>query len=153
MADLSPTGAWWCSLTFAPAGRHGTAGEHRVRIDAGATNRSWVAVSTMLRVSSTRGILVRRFSPMARLHPSDIPEEFARFAEAQVAAGRFASVAEVLLASKEALEQPEAYENGVKALRAAGEEGLESLRVHGLQLESDEDFDAFMAEAEAEALR
>jgi Arc/MetJ-type ribon-helix-helix transcriptional regulator len=90
---------------------------------------------------------------MARLHPSDIPEEFARFAEAQVAAGRFASVADVLLASKEALEQREAYEQRVKALRAAGDEGLESFRMHGPQLESDEEFDAFMDEAEADALR
>jgi Arc/MetJ-type ribon-helix-helix transcriptional regulator len=90
---------------------------------------------------------------MARLHPSDIPEEFARFAEAQVAAGRFASVAEVMLASKEALEQREAYESRVEALRAAGEEGLESLRLHGRQLESDEEFDAFLDEAEADALR
>lgn len=46
---------------------------------------------------------------MSRIRPSEIPEEFARFAEAQVATGRFASIAEVLLASKEALEQREAY--------------------------------------------
>jgi hypothetical protein len=37
------------------------------------------------------------------IDPSDIPEEVARFAEAQVAAGRFASVGDVLLAGVEAL--------------------------------------------------
>lgn len=91
---------------------------------------------------------------MARtISPSEIPEEVARFAEAQVTAGRFACIADVLLASKEALEQREAYEDRVQALRRAGEEGLASLHAHGPQLESDDDFDAFMDEAEAEALR
>lgn len=87
------------------------------------------------------------------ISPSEIPEEVARFAEAQVATGRFASIAEVFLASKEALEQREAYEERVQALRRAGEEGLASLREHGPQLESDEEFEAFMDQAEAEALR
>lgn len=91
---------------------------------------------------------------MARtITPSEIPEEVARFAEAQVAAGRFASVGEVLIASKEALEERDAYEARVAALRRAGEEGLASLRDHGPQLESDEEFEAFMDDAEAEALR
>jgi Arc/MetJ-type ribon-helix-helix transcriptional regulator len=71
----------------------------------------------------------------------------------EVAAGRFTSVAEVLLAGKEALEQREAYEDRVEALRRAGEEGLASLCEHAPQLESDEAFEAFMDEAEAEALR
>lgn len=70
-----------------------------------------------------------------------------------MAAGRFASIAEVLLASKEALEEREAYEDRVEELRRAGEEGLASLREHGPQLDSDDEFEAFMAEAEAEALR
>jgi Arc/MetJ-type ribon-helix-helix transcriptional regulator len=87
------------------------------------------------------------------ISPSEIPEEVARFVEAQVATGRFASVADVLLASKEALEQREAYEDRLQALRRAGEEGLASLAEHGPQLETDEEFDAFMDEAEAEALR
>jgi Arc/MetJ-type ribon-helix-helix transcriptional regulator len=39
------------------------------------------------------------------IDPGEIPEEVARFAEAQVAAGRFASVADVLLAGVEALEE------------------------------------------------
>lgn len=91
---------------------------------------------------------------MARsIDPREIPEEVARFAEAQIAAGRFANIGEVLLAGKEALEQREAYEERVQALRRAGEEGLASLRDHGPQLESDEEFEAFMDEAEAEALR
>ena len=85
--------------------------------------------------------------------PSEIPEEVARFAEAQVAAGRFASIADVFLASKEALEQREAYEGRVLALRQAGDAGLASLREHGPQLESDDEFEAFMDAAEAEALR
>ena len=79
--------------------------------------------------------------------PREIPEEVARFAEAQVAAGRFASVADVLLAGKQALEE---REERVRALRRAGEEGLASLREHGAQLESDEEFEAFMEEAAAE---
>jgi toxin ParE1/3/4 len=41
----------------------------------------------------------------------------------------------------------------VTALRAAGEQGLESLRLHGPQLESDEEFDAFLDDAAADALR
>jgi Arc/MetJ-type ribon-helix-helix transcriptional regulator len=88
------------------------------------------------------------------IHPSEIPEEVARFAEAQVAAGRFASIADVLLASKEALEQRDATDGErARLLRAAWDEGMESLRVHGPQLESDEEFESFMDEAEAEALR
>ena len=85
------------------------------------------------------------------IDPSEIPEEVARFAEAQVAAGRFASVAEVFRAGKEALEQREAYHERVQALRRAGEEGLASRREHGQQLESDEEFEAFMDEAVADA--
>jgi Arc/MetJ-type ribon-helix-helix transcriptional regulator len=87
------------------------------------------------------------------LDPSDIPEEVARFAEAQVAAGRFASIREVLLAGKDALEQREAYDDRVRALRQAGEAGLVSLQEHGPQLEADGEFEAFMDDAEAEALR
>lgn len=91
---------------------------------------------------------------MARISPSEIPEEVARFAEAQVAAGRFASVADVLLAGKEALEQCEAIEaERARLLRMAWDEGIESLRLHGPQLESDDEFEAFMDDAEAEALR
>jgi len=92
---------------------------------------------------------------MARpISPSEIPEEVARFAEAEVAAGHFASIGDVLLAGKEALEQRAAIEaERTRLLRAAWDEGMESLRLHGPQLESDEEFEAFMDEAEAEALR
>jgi len=86
--------------------------------------------------------------------PSEIPEEVARFAEAQVAAGHFANIGDVLLAGKEALEERAALDvERTRLLRTAWDEGMESLRVHGAQLESDEEFDAFMDEAEAEALR
>jgi Arc/MetJ-type ribon-helix-helix transcriptional regulator len=88
------------------------------------------------------------------IDPSEIPEEVARFAEAQIAAGRFASVGEVLLAGKEALEQREATDaERAHRLRLAYEEGMESLRRHGPQVESDEEFEAFMDEAERDALR
>jgi putative addiction module CopG family antidote len=87
------------------------------------------------------------------IDPSEIPEEVARFAEAQVAAGRFASVGAVLLAGVEALEQREAHEQRLKALLRAGEEGLASLRDHGPQLGSNEEFESFMDEAEADSLR
>jgi hypothetical protein len=50
-------------------------------------------------------------------------------------------------------EQREAYEDRVRALRQAGEAGVASLREHGPQLETDEESEAFMDEAEAEALR
>lgn len=92
---------------------------------------------------------------MARpIDPREIPEEVARFAEAQVAAGRFASIGEVLLAGKEALEERAALDaERTRLLRSAWDEGMESLRVHGPQLESDEDFEAFMDQAEGEALR
>ncbi len=88
------------------------------------------------------------------IDPNEIPEEVARFAEAQVAAGRFASVADVLLAGVEALEQREQLEvERARLLRVAWEQGMESLRLHGPQLESDEEFEAFMDEAETDALR
>ena len=92
---------------------------------------------------------------MARtISPSEIPEEVARFAEAQVAAGRFATIGEVLLAGKEALEQSDAIEaERARLLRAAWDQGIESLHRHGPQLESDDEFEAFMDEAEADALR
>jgi hypothetical protein len=41
----------------------------------------------------------------------------------------------------------------LKALRAAGDAGIASLEKYGPQLESDEEFEAFMDEAEANALR
>jgi Arc/MetJ-type ribon-helix-helix transcriptional regulator len=99
-------------------------------------------------------VIIQEIAMRRPIDPSEIPEEVARFAEAQVAAGRFASVGDVLRAGKEALEQSEAIEaERARLLRAAWDEGMESLRLHGPQLESDDEFDSFMDEAEAEALR
>jgi Arc/MetJ-type ribon-helix-helix transcriptional regulator len=84
------------------------------------------------------------------INPSEIPEEVARFAEAEVAAGHFTSVRDVLLASKEALEEREAHHERVRRLRTAWDEGKESLSRHGEQLASDEEFEAFMEEAASE---
>lgn len=44
------------------------------------------------------------------LNPADLPENVARYAQAQVAAGRFASVEDVLAAGVEALQQREQAE-------------------------------------------
>jgi putative addiction module CopG family antidote len=62
---------------------------------------------------------------MARaITASDLPPDLARFAEAQVAAGRFASVEDVLRASKEALEhEQQRQERKLAKLRAAIAEG------------------------------
>jgi putative addiction module CopG family antidote len=58
---------------------------------------------------------------------ADLPEDLARFAEAQVVAGRFASVEDVLRAGKEALEQEQRRrqrnEAKMAALRTAIAEG------------------------------
>jgi putative addiction module CopG family antidote len=86
---------------------------------------------------------------MARINPIDLPDELARFAEGQVASGRFASVADVLRAGVEELQ---AQTFRARELRAAWDDGAESLRVHGPQLESDEDFAAFLDDCEASAL-
>lgn len=86
-----------------------------------------------------------------QLSLSDLPDDVARFAEAQMATGRFASVDEVLRASMKALASQQ--RNAREALIAAGEEGLASLREHGPQLESDEEFTAFLDQAEADAQR
>jgi putative addiction module CopG family antidote len=56
-----------------------------------------------------------------------LPEDLARFAEAQVAAGRFANVEEVCEAGLEALrKRQERHDAKVKALDAALEEGERS---------------------------
>jgi putative addiction module CopG family antidote len=55
---------------------------------------------------------------------ADLPEDLARFAEAQVAAGHFATVEDVLRAGKEALEaRQRRYARKMEALRAAIAEG------------------------------
>ena len=62
---------------------------------------------------------------MARhITAADLPPDLARFAEAQVAAGRFASVEDVLRAGKEALEhEQQRQERKLAKLRAAIAEG------------------------------
>ena len=56
--------------------------------------------------------------------PADLPEDLARFAEAQVAAGRFDSVEDVLRAGKEALvHEQRRQEHKLAKLRAAIAEG------------------------------
>jgi antitoxin ParD1/3/4 len=63
---------------------------------------------------------------MARhLDPADLPENVARYAQAQVAAGRFASVEEVLLAGIEALQEREhADQEWLVYARKEAEEGF-----------------------------
>jgi antitoxin ParD1/3/4 len=61
------------------------------------------------------------------LTPADLPEDAARFAEAQIAAGRFATVDDVVLAAMRSLETEERrYETKLAALRAAIDEGDQS---------------------------
>jgi antitoxin ParD1/3/4 len=56
-----------------------------------------------------------------------LPDHLARFAEAEVSAGRFARVEDVIEAGVEALrKRQERYETKVKALEAALEEGERS---------------------------
>jgi putative addiction module CopG family antidote len=54
---------------------------------------------------------------------SDLPEDLARFAEAQVTAGHFATVEDVLRAGKDALERKQRNEEKMAALRSAIAEG------------------------------
>jgi antitoxin ParD1/3/4 len=56
------------------------------------------------------------------LSSADLPEDIARLAEAQVAAGKFASIEDVLRAGVEAIEQ-EGYSAKLARLRAAIDEG------------------------------
>jgi len=61
---------------------------------------------------------------MAKPITTTLPDHLTRFAEAEVAAGRFASVEDVLEAGVEALRRRrERYEAKMKALDAALEEG------------------------------
>jgi antitoxin ParD1/3/4 len=53
----------------------------------------------------------------------DLPEDLARFAEAQVAAGRFSSIEDVLRAGTKALEHKQRHEQKMAALRTAIAEG------------------------------
>jgi antitoxin ParD1/3/4 len=67
--------------------------------------------------------------PMPRhIESADLPEDIARIAEAQVAAGRFASVEDVVRAGVEAVAR---IEQKRAAVRAALEEGEQSGIVEG----------------------
>ena len=80
---------------------------------------------------------------MARpLSLADLPDDVARFAEAQLASGRFSTVEEVLRAGAEALRQRE-DEAKLSALRTALEEGERSGR-------SDYSLEKVLAELDAE---
>jgi Arc/MetJ-type ribon-helix-helix transcriptional regulator len=88
---------------------------------------------------------------MARpLNLNDLPEDIARFAEAQMASGKFASVDEVLRATVDAYRS---QQTAADRLRVAWDEGVESLRRDGPQLESDEEFESFLDDCVSESLR
>jgi Arc/MetJ-type ribon-helix-helix transcriptional regulator len=61
------------------------------------------------------------------LTPADLPEDAARYAEAQIAAGRFASVEDMISAGAVALaERDEAEQDWLDHARARFHEGLEA---------------------------
>lgn len=66
---------------------------------------------------------------MARhLDPADLPEDVARYAQAQVAAGRFASIEDVLTAGVEALqERDQADQEWLSYARKEADEGFAEL--------------------------
>ncbi len=91
---------------------------------------------------------------MTKLDHIMLTEEAAGFVQALVASGRFRSVDDALAAAVEALKQRDGIDADRAALRrAAWAEGMESMRQHGPQFESDAAFDAFMDECETEAAR
>jgi len=91
---------------------------------------------------------------MTKLDHITLTEEAASFVQALVASGRFPSVDEALAAAVEAPKQRDGIDADRAALlRAAWDEGMESMRQYGPQLESDAAFEAFMDECEAEAAR
>ena len=82
---------------------------------------------------------------MAKIDQITLSDEAMRFVNAQVASGRFHSVDQAMAAAIEALQQRDGIDADRAALlRAAWDEGIESMRRHGPQLESDAEFDAFL---------
>jgi Arc/MetJ-type ribon-helix-helix transcriptional regulator len=78
-------------------------------------------------------------------HPIDLPEDVARYAEAQVAAGRFASIEAVLSASVEALRGlQDAEQEWMPYAREAWDKGIDSLERGGPVLTTEEEFEAFL---------
>ena len=63
------------------------------------------------------------------LTPADLPEDVARFAEAQIATGRFASVDELISAGIESRNVTTRSGKGSFTSREAWDRGLDSLRV------------------------
>jgi Arc/MetJ-type ribon-helix-helix transcriptional regulator len=62
------------------------------------------------------------------LDPNDLPEKVARYAQAQVAAGRFASIEDVLSASVEVMQEcDEADEEWLALARKEAEDGFAEL--------------------------
>jgi Arc/MetJ-type ribon-helix-helix transcriptional regulator len=83
-----------------------------------------------------------------------IPDDVARFLEAQVRAGRFATTADALRASVQALSQRDASDaEKTEQLRAAWDAGLRSLDEHGAQLETDAEFESFLDQCEDDTAR
>jgi antitoxin ParD1/3/4 len=66
---------------------------------------------------------------------ADLPEDVARFAEAELASGRFSTVEDVIRAGAEALREREEDEAKLVALRAALEEGERSGRADDASVE------------------
>ena len=89
------------------------------------------------------------------IDPNDLPEKVARYAQAQVAAGRFATIEEVLSASVDALpERDEADEEWLSFARNEAVEGFAELdlgeRVHGTAAEHVARIDAAVRSRAAE---
>ncbi len=84
----------------------------------------------------------------------EIPDDVARVLDAQVKAGRFASAADALRASVQALTERDASDSEKAAqLRAAWDAGVQSLQDHGPQLETEAEFEAFLDSCETDATR
>ena len=91
---------------------------------------------------------------MHRRDAPELPEDIANFARAQVSAGRFSSIEDVLRAGLEALEQRDATDSErARLLRAAWDEGQASLRRHGEQLTTESEFVAFLDGCVSESSR
>lgn len=84
---------------------------------------------------------------MSSSHPSKLPEDVARFAEAKVSSGRFASVDDVLRASVEALEAREDdAQEWLDGAREKWREGVASSERDGPMRMTAVEFSAFLDE-------
>jgi Arc/MetJ-type ribon-helix-helix transcriptional regulator len=99
-------------------------------------------------ISSTpRNVMTRH------LDPNDLPENVARYAQAQVAAGRFATIEDVLSAGIDALKEREAAdEQWLDAARKEAAEGFAELdRGEGISMTATEHITRIDAVARARA--